>query len=244
VSALTAVNVLLGGFGGCPEGYEPQRLALEVESGEAFVFIGFTRWQRLFVSRSEYPRCLWRQALHVAWQMRKQGIFNARVFAHSMGGDVAMILADAFPELVYEIVLLNSTGLHVDGFLSTAKRFLGKLRQDLHDAKHHPDLQVREIIRACKAGGIRYLLNPLRSLAEAVTICRYRAYRRLYPSLRLFGKPVMVCPSTGDTVFLYEIVRLAVQCRRGEMISLGDLPHDVHYFPEKTASRLAAANLL
>ncbi|QJX46246.1 alpha/beta hydrolase [Hymenobacter taeanensis] len=51
------------------------------------------------------------QAQYVAEQLRQEGVEQALVIGHSMGGYVALALAEAHPELVQGLVLFHSTAL-------------------------------------------------------------------------------------------------------------------------------------
>jgi pimeloyl-ACP methyl ester carboxylesterase len=51
------------------------------------------------------------QARYVAEQLREEAIDKALVVGHSMGGYVALALAEAYPELVSGLVLFHSTAL-------------------------------------------------------------------------------------------------------------------------------------
>lgn len=51
------------------------------------------------------------QARYVAEQLRQAGVTEALVIGHSMGGYVALALAEAYPELLSGLVLFHSTAL-------------------------------------------------------------------------------------------------------------------------------------
>ena len=247
MAAETVVNVLVGGFCSSPAGYEPLRAEMEQACGSPVVFVGSNRWRNIWFKRNrQYPRAMYRQALYVAQVLQAQGITRARLFGHSMGGMVSLIVADAFPELVEDVVLLNSAGIHVGGVIELGRRFKRKAKGDLHDAKHHPDEEIRAIVKECVDGAWVYLRNIVRSIAEGIILSRYTALTTLHPKLSSRNIPVFVAYGTRDTVYLEAKVLAVVGplLQPDRIIELPDLPHDVQYHPKPTVAALKAAGLL
>jgi pimeloyl-ACP methyl ester carboxylesterase len=249
VSSLTAdnvVDVLIGGFGCSQRGYEALRAEMERVSGGPVVFVGSDRWGRELLQHDQaYPSALYRQALHVVATLRAKGITKARLFGHSMGGTVALIVADAFPEMVDSVVLLCSAGIYVDSTLRLGWRLLDKVFGDWHDAWRHPDKEVRAVIYTCLMGAWSYAFNVVRSTAEGMALSQYRAFELLHHRLSARGIIVYVAYATDDTMFLTAEVLAAIQSLEPEhIVELTGLPHDVQYHPRRTVAILQAHGLL
>jgi pimeloyl-ACP methyl ester carboxylesterase len=247
LAAGNVVDVLVGGFGCSARGYEALRAEMERASGKPVLFIGSNRWGEMLLHHDKmYPRSLYRQALHVAATLRAQGITRARLFGHSMGGTVALIVADAFPELVDSVVLLGSAGIYVDGALRLGWRFQRKVVGDWRDAWRHPDEEVRTRVFTCLMGAWPYLFNVVRTTAEALALSRYQALKLLYPRLSAQGIPIYITYGTDDTVYVAAQVLAAVELlhQPDRVFELKDLPHDVQYHPALTVATLQAHGLL
>lgn len=243
------VDLLVGGYCGSEPGYRSLVRAMHGATGNTTRFVGMVRFALPCVpSDSRYPRALYRQAVHlkrVVRAMYARGATTVRLYGHSMGGAVSLITADAFGALEIErVVTLNLAGIYVDGFMPLLLRMLAKGKQDAYDARHHPDPNVRRIIKAGRPGALIYLSNPLRSLAEGIALSRMPLFSQLVPGLAQTNTHVMVGYSHADTVFLPERVLEALGAFPGIQSFRLEGAHDVQYQPVKTVNSLCAHGAL
>jgi pimeloyl-ACP methyl ester carboxylesterase len=236
------VDVVVGGFGSSAPGYAELLDEMHAATSNQTVFVGMARWSLMACGRnSRYPRVLYRQALHVVRELHRQGIRRVRLYGHSMGGAVVLIVADAFAGSldIEQVVALNPAGVHVDGVLPLLRRMIRKGKGDIHNLKHHTDTRVRRIIAAGKPGAVKYVCNPVRSLAEGLALSRTRLLATLYPRLSQGSVPIMIVYSDEDMVFEPAPMLAALDSLPDVVaFELKTMPHDVQYHPAETVAAL------
>jgi pimeloyl-ACP methyl ester carboxylesterase len=241
-------DVLIGGFCGSAAGYAELRRTMYAETGNETVFVDSRRWGLPFPSGGEdYPRALYRQAKHTAQVLRGLDLWRVRLYGHSMGAAVALIFADAFRHAfqIDHVVAMNPACLYLDGVVPLALRMHKKARLDRAYARHHDDPQVQRIVRARRAGDIRYLSNPVRSVAEGLALARTPLLSQLLPRLSGGKTRISVAYSTQDIVFLANKMGEALNTFPGiDAFQLQDTEHDVQYTPTSTVRALVAHNAL
>lgn len=242
------VDVLIGGFCGSAAGYEGLRQAMHDATGNTTIYIGMTRWRGTFARNYPYPRALFRQALHAVGRLDKfMPAHRLRLYGHSMGGAVALIAGHEWglTQRIDTVVALNPAGLYIDGVVPLLRRMIAKGASDLHLAQHHPDPQVRRIIRAGRLGALSYMANPVRSVAEGIALARTPLFTRLMPRLSLKPIQVAVGYSSDDIVFVPRRVRAALDAFPGiNSFVLNGIPHDVQYMPAPTVNALCEHDVL
>lgn len=240
--ATGAINILVGGFGSSAAAYEDLRAEMERASGTTTIFVPPTRWGLiLFKGKKPYPRVLYRQALYIARRLRRAGVRTVRLYGHSMGGAVVMILADAFSETleIEKVVALNPACVHVDGVLPLARRMVGKVKSDVHSLKHHPSEDVQRLIRAGRPGALLYAANLGRTVAEGLVLARTRLFEQLKPSLDSKNIKLMVGYADEDSVFLATHMRAALAgMPAGSVFLLEHTTHDVQLYSVQTVAAL------
>lgn len=249
LSPTTDTIVYIPGFasGPDPKAVEPF-LVLLTEAGYDVHYVPIARPRCYAPTKGAQSTPPMLMAQGVREYMEANGLRNAKLLGHSMGGVVALIVAHEWPELVSSVVTVNPSSVYAMSLGNLVWRGLCKGVADHWYAYRWPSHQFRGSARLFLAGARQYLgrrpWELRRSLAEvnALTAAQIVA---LSERLNARGTPTWLMYSEHDLFFAERHVAAALEDTALETVRIPGGVHDLpHHQPELLLAYLYACGFI